>query len=74
MDAGDDQMERIKLNVEGMHCKSCVALVKDDLEELGAKNIDIKLDEKTKRAVVSCEYDSKEKVVEIIKKNGYKVR
>lgn len=65
---------KIMLNVEGMHCKSCVMLVKDALEEKGAKNVNVKLDGKTKKAIVSCEYEGdKIDIINTIKKEGYKV-
>lgn len=64
----------VKLNVEGMHCKSCVMLVEDSLGDLGAKDIKIDLDEKSQKAVVSCDYSGdKMDVINIIKKEGYKV-
>ncbi len=67
-------MTNIKLDIEGMHCKSCVMLVEDSLEELGAKDIKIDLDEKTQKAVLSCEYDKdKMDIINTIKKEGYKV-
>lgn len=65
----------ITLNVEGMHCKSCVMLVKDALEEKGAKEVKINLNEKTKKAVVSCEYEGdKQDIVAAIEGEGYKVQ
>ena len=68
-------MAGIKLNVEGMHCKSCSMLVEDDLCEIGAKDIRISLDEADKKAVVECSYDGdKMDVVNAIKKEGYRVR
>ena len=68
-------MSQLKLNVEGMHCKSCVMLVQDSLSEIGAENVKIELDEKTKKAAVSCDYDrDKMDIINIIKKEGYRVK
>lgn len=67
-------MARLSFNVEGMHCKSCVMLVEDSLEDLGVKNIKIDLDEKNQKAVVECSYDGdKMDVINAIKKEGHKV-
>ncbi len=68
-------MEKIKLNVEGMHCPSCEILISDALNELdGVTNA--KLDHKSGTAEV--EFDNskikKEDIIEVIKKEGYKVR
>ena len=60
----------VELNVEGMHCKSCEMLISDELEENGAKNI--KIDHKTGK--LSFDGLSEEKGVEIVEKEGYKVR
>ena len=64
---------KVELTVKGMHCRSCEMLVKDALEEAGAKNIKIHLDEKKQIGKVSFENVEKEKAVEIIKKEGYSV-
>ena len=61
------------INVQGMHCKSCVMLIQDALEEIGAKNVKISLDEKKQIGKVSFEYKDPKKVVETIEKEGYKV-
>lgn len=67
-------MANFILNVEGLHCKSCVLLVEDVLHDKGAKNVRIVLDEKKHKAVVSCSYDGdKLDVVNAIKNAGYKV-
>jgi len=68
-------MEKLRLNVEGMHCPSCEILISDELKELdGVKNA--KLDHKAGTAEV--EFDAskakKEDIIETIKKEGYKVR
>jgi copper chaperone CopZ len=67
-------MTKFVLNVEGLHCKSCVTLVEDALQDKGAKSIHIVLDEKKQKAVVSCDYEGdKMDVVNAIKNEGYKV-
>jgi copper chaperone CopZ len=67
-------MAKLKFNVKGMHCKSCSMLVNDSLTRLGAESVKIILDEKSKKAVVSCDYNGKEAdIVTAIKKEGYGV-
>ena len=61
------------LTVMGMHCKSCVMLIQDSLEDLGVTKIKIELDEKKQIGKVSFEYKNTKKVVEAIEKEGYKV-
>ena len=68
-------MTKHNLEVKGMHCKSCVMLVTDVLEESSAKNISISLDEKKQIGKVSFEYSGdKKKVIGAIEKEGYKVK
>ena len=68
-------MTKFNLNVEGMHCKSCKILVAEVLEELGASNIFIEVDEKKKLGKVSFDYsDDKKNVISAIEKEGYKVK
>ena len=68
-------MAKINLTVDGMHCNSCKMLVTDALNDLGAKNIKIDLDEKKQIAKVSLDYDKdKIEVINAIKNEGYKVR
>ncbi len=67
----------MKLNyqIQGMHCKSCVMIVQDALEELGAKNIKISLDEKKQIGSVSLDFEGdKKEIIKIIEKEGYKVK
>ncbi|MBT4540640.1 heavy-metal-associated domain-containing protein [Candidatus Woesearchaeota archaeon] len=66
---------KIMLNVEGMHCKSCETLIKDELDELeGIKNVNVSAE----KGIATIEYDEskvdKMKIIEIIKKEGYKVK
>ena len=66
---------KIMLNIEGMHCKSCEVLIKDEFDELeGIKKADISAD----KGIATIEYDDskidKMKIIEIIKKEGFKVK
>ena len=63
----------INLTIKGMHCKSCVMIVQDALETLGAKKIVISLDEKKKIGKLACEHASKDAIVTAVKSEGYEV-
>ncbi len=67
-------MEEIKLKVDGMHCKSCEMLVKEEVGELaGVKGVEADW----KEGSVTVKYDGKidtEKVRKAISDLGYKVR
>ncbi len=63
---------KTKLNVKGMHCKSCEMLIKDALQDEGVKaNVNVS------KAEVNVDFDDSkiklEKIKSIIKKEGYKV-
>jgi copper chaperone CopZ len=63
-----------ELIVKGMHCKSCVMLVTDVLQDLGAKDISIDLNEKKQVAKITLEYaGKKEDIVKAIAAEGYTV-
>ena len=68
-------MEEIKLNVEGMHCPSCEILISDELKELAGVK-DVKVDHKL--GTVNVKFDqsktNKKDILDVIKKEGYKVR
>lgn len=68
-------MQKIKLNVEGMHCQSCEILIRDSLKGVGGVR-DAKVNHKS--GIVEVEFDDskvrKEAIIEVIKKEGYKVR
>ena len=67
-------MTKIHLNIEGVHCKSCKMVIQDNLQELGAKDIHVTVDEKTQKGTVACDYSGdKLDIVNAIKKEGYKV-
>lgn len=62
------------MNIEGVHCNSCKMIIEDNLQELGAKNIKVTVDEKSQKGTVACDYTGdKMDVVNAIKKEGYKV-
>lgn len=68
-------MEKIKLNIEGMHCPSCEILITDELKELdGVKKAKVN----HKSGIAEVEFDAskttKDQIIETIKKEGYKVR
>ena len=68
-------MAKYNLNVEGMHCKSCKILVTGVLEELGASNISMDVDEKRKMGKVAFDYSGdKKSIILAIEKEGYKVK
>jgi copper chaperone CopZ len=66
-------MKKIKLAVRGMHCASCETLLKDSLEEAGAKALEIS----SRKGMAVIEYDEKKldesAIRSIIKKKGYVV-
>lgn len=62
------------LKVSGMHCHSCATLVEDALSEAGARNVIVKLDEKSQIAQVFCDFDGDKGAIEkVVEKQGYKV-
>jgi len=68
-------MEKIKLNVEGMHCPSCEILISDELKELeGVQKV--KVDHESGYAEVEFDNSKIDKriIIETIKKEGYKVK
>ena len=64
----------LQLKVGGMHCKSCELLIKDSLEELP----DVKAQVNHKKGVVNIEFNEaevkKQQLIELIEKEGYKVK
>lgn len=68
-------MKKIELNVTGMHCKSCVIIIKDALiEHKGVNTAEVDL--KKNKAVVT--YDEKltneSQLINIISKEGYEAK
>ena len=63
---------KAKIKVQGMHCKSCVMLISDALDDIGVKaTVDVKSGE------VVVEFDDSKTSLDSIKKairaEGYKV-
>lgn len=68
-------MANINLTVEGTHCKSCKMLITDVVQEAGARNVNVQIDEKKQLGTVACDYTGDiMDIVNAIKKEGYKVR
>ena len=63
---------KTKLNVKGMHCKSCEMLLKDALEDIG-----VQATANAKTGEVTVEYDDAKTdlatIKKIIKKEGYDI-
>jgi copper chaperone CopZ len=67
-------MTKIQFNIEGVHCNSCKMIIEENLQEIGAKNIKVTVDEKKQTGTVACDYyGDKLDIVNTIKKEGYKV-
>lgn len=60
----------IRLTVKGMHCKSCKMLIEEELEDIGAQNIHVTVDEAKQTGVVMCEHEDKDAVVSAITSLG----
>jgi copper chaperone CopZ len=59
------------LTVKGMHCKSCSMLISEALEDAGAKDVSVKLDEKKHVGTVTLTSPlPKEKLKAIIEEQG----
>jgi len=68
-------MAKMKLKGKGPHCKSCKMLLTDVLEELGAKEISIDLNEEKK--IASCVFTysgDKNDAIKAIEEEGYKAQ
>lgn len=68
-------MKHLSLNVQGMHCPSCEMLIKDELEETeGVQNVKVSW----KEGFVLLDYEDdkidENKIMSIIKKEGYDVK
>ena len=63
--------KKFEIKVEGMMCMHCVAHVKGALEKLGAKDVEISLDEK-KATFTACECFDRARAVEAVIDAGYK--
>lgn len=69
----EETMVAHTLKVKGMHCKSCKMLVEEALQDIGAKNISISVDEKKQEGKVEAEHADRKKIIAAIEKEGYKV-
>lgn len=70
-----DPMANINLTVEDIHCKSCKMLITDAVQEAGARNVNVQIDEKKQIGTVACDYAGDiMNIINAIKKEGYKVR
>lgn len=67
-------MKKLSLKVEGMHCKSCEVLIKEELEDAGATDVQVSVSKGTVIATIDEKKITEKKVQEIIKKEGYKVK
>ncbi len=67
-------MKKLSLKVEGMHCKSCEVLVKEELEDAGATDVQVSVNKGTVVATIDEKKISETKVRQIIEKEGYKVK
>jgi len=62
-----------KLNVKGMHCNSCVEIIKDSVEEIPDAKV-VSAEQKKGEITVSFDSDSTlEKIKKAIAKEGYTV-
>jgi copper chaperone CopZ len=68
-------LKEMRLTVEGMHCASCVALIREELEDQGAKDVKVGLTAAQRGEVALATSKSRAEVVKIIEGLGsYKVR
>ncbi len=59
------------ITVKGMHCNSCKILISEALEEAGAKNVKVALDEKKQIGKISMDTTlSKDAIKRIVKEQG----
>lgn len=63
---------QLRLKVNGMHCKSCEELIKEDLQD-----INVKAEVNHKTGIVDVNFNDKEvklnRIKEVIEKLGYNV-
>ncbi|MBS3069165.1 heavy-metal-associated domain-containing protein [Candidatus Micrarchaeota archaeon] len=62
-----------KFSVKGMHCKSCEEMLKMDIGELAGVK-EIKADFRSGSVVVKGDSLDRKKIIETIKKSGYKAQ
>ena len=65
-------MSHYTIKASGMHCRSCKLIVQEALEEKGAENINITIDEKTNTGMISCDFEGPvEQLKATIRNEGY---
>ncbi len=67
-------MKQLTLKVEGMHCKSCETLLTEELEDAGAKNIQVSASKGSVILTIDEKTITEKKVKQIIEKEGYKIK
>lgn len=65
-------MKKLKLKIEGMHCVSCAMTIDFDLEDLGVKSAKTSYAKQEAEVEFDEEKIKSEKIIEQIKKAGYK--
>ena len=66
-------MEKMKLNIEGMHCGACATLIQMSLSELdGVSNAFVDYDKKTAEFDVDSSKVSQDQIFKKIEEVGYK--
>ena len=67
-----NEMKTIKLNLEGLHCTSCIMNIEGELEDTpGVKKVTASFAKSEAEVTFDEALVSPEKIVEIIKKLGY---
>lgn len=67
-------MGKTVLRISGMHCGSCVTLVREALQEAGAKEISLKLNEKGLSEASFLSDTPRAKLAAAVEREGYGVR
>ena len=66
------QLQKIKLNIEGMHCNSCTVNIEDSLMDVeGIQSAKIILQSKSGIIEINKDKVSEEKIINAIKDAGY---
>ncbi len=65
-------MKKYKLLIDGMSCDGCVRTIKKTIESLGAKNVNVSLEDKI--AEFEIENGNVNEIVSEINKKGYIVK
>ena len=59
-----------ELTVKGMHCKSCKMLIEDELEDLGAQDVEVTMDDSAQEGKVRFDHDDPQAVADAIEALG----